>query len=379
MRAVTTLLVFLVLCAFLHAGEVPFPPGITKESAAEGWIALYDGESNYGWKASGSIAIKNGVLTIGGEKEASLTTTTAFHAHDFLMNYKAEGTNVGFSVNCGDTAIAKAEASGDFKDFKYSAPGVHKTGQLSITTQPGTTLHIKSITLKPLGAKPIFNGKDLTGWKEIPGRKSKFSVTSQGEINVKDGNGDLQTIDQWDNFVLQLDVISNGDHLNSGVFFRCLPGEFWSGYEAQVRNEWQTTIKLKDGKTHTGSLTPKGDGYELKAGRQTIKFKKDEAESITDHRDKPIDFGSGGIYHFCPSRKVVSTDREYYTMTVIAHGNHFAVWVNGYMTAEHTDTRPANNNARRGRKDDKGVFSIQGHDPTTDLSFKNIRVATLPK
>jgi hypothetical protein len=379
MRTVFCLCLVLTLTGFLHAGEAGFPPGITRESAAQGWIALYDGETNYGWKATGSIGIKNNVLTIGGEKEASLTTTTAFHAFDLVMNYQAVGTDVGFSLNAGDSAAAVAESSQEFKDFKFGTPDAKRSGPITITTKPGTTLHIKSIILKPLGAKPIFNGKDLTGWKEIPGRKSKFSVTSAGEINVKDGNGDLQTIDQWDDFVLQLDVISNGDHLNSGVFFRCLPGEFWSGYEAQVRNEWQTTVKLKDGKSHTGSLTPKGDGYELKAGRQTIKFKKDEAESIVDHRNKPIDFGSGGIYNFCPSRKVVSTDREYYTMTVVAHGNHFAVWVNGYMTAEHTDTRAVNNNARRGRKDNKGTFSIQGHDPTTDLSFKNLRVATLPK
>ncbi len=67
------------------------------------------------------------------------------------------------------------------------------------------------------------------------------------------------------------------------------------------------------------------------------------------------------------------------SMTVVAHGNHFAVWVNGYQTAEHSDNRPFNKSARKGRKDDKGPFSIQGHDPTTNLSFKNIRVSSYPK
>lgn len=383
MRALLCYCVVLMSWSISRADEVPLPPGITKESAAAGWIALYDGETTYGWKATGDATIKNGILTVGGEKETTLLTTTAFSSFELEMHYRVEGKSGGFDLKAGDTTVGKQVESkvisNGEQEFKVAIPNATKTSPLSLITHPGSTLHIKSIILKPLGGKSIFNGKDLTGWKVIPGHKSKFSVTSNGEINVKDGNGDLQTEEQWDDFVMQVDVISNGDHLNSGIFFRALPGEFWSGYEAQVRNEWQSTVKLKDGKSHTGSLTPRGDMLELKVGRQTLKFKKDDVESVTDHRNKPIDFGSGGIYHFCPSRKVVSTDREYYSMTVVAHGNHFAVWVNGYMTAEHTDTRPFNQSARRGRRDDKGVFSIQGHDPTTDLSFKNIRVAALPR
>jgi hypothetical protein len=36
-------------------------------------------------------------------------------------------------------------------------------------------------------------------------------------------------------------------------------------------------------------------------------------------------------------------------------------------------------NARNGCKLEKGPISLQGHDPTTDLSFRNIRIAELPK
>jgi len=64
-------------------------------------------------------------------------------------------------------------------------------------------------------------------------------------------------------------------------------------------------------------------------------------------------------------------------MTIVANGNHLAVWVNGYQTADYTDNRPANKSARKGSKTDKGPISLQGHDPTTDLSFRNIRIAEL--
>ena len=67
-----------------------------------------------------------------------------------------------------------------------------------------------------------------------------------------------------------------------------------------------------------------------------------------DDRTKPVDYGTGGIYNRQEARKVVSTDNEWFTMTVVAHGNHIATWVNGYQTADFTDTRPTKTNARDG-------------------------------
>ena len=184
----------------------------------------------------------------------------------------------------------------------------------------------------------LFNGKDLTGWKPIPDKKSKFAVTEAGELSIKDGNGDLQTEAEWDDFVLQLDIKTNGTHLNSGVFFRALPGQFWSGYESQIRNQWEG-----------------------------------------DDRTKPVDFGTGGIYNQQPARRVVSSDNVWCTKTIIATGNHIAVWVNGIQVSDFTDERRPRDSARRGSKTGPGVISLQGHDPTTDLLFRNIRIAALKR
>lgn len=372
----------LLLCCIspLAAQEKLLPPSITKEQAAEGWIALFDGETTYGWKAEGPVAVKDGFLVVGGAETATLTSTSQFLTYEIDIQTRPISESYDYTMNYGGVnSHSKGSEKITSGSNKTKVTDGSKATPIVIKTQPGTVLQIKSINLLPTVGKSLFNGKDLSGWKAVPDKKSKFSVTSKGELNVLDGAGDLQTTEEFDDFCLQLDVISLGDHLNSGVFFRCLPGEFWSGYEAQVRNEWQTTVTMKDGKSYTGSATDKGDTVEVKVGRDTRKLSKSDIEKVVDHRNKPIDTGSGGIYHFCPARKVVSSDREYYTMTVIAHGNHIAVWVNGYQTAEHTDTRPFNKSARRGRKDDKGPFSIQGHDPTTNLSFKNIRVNSYPK
>jgi hypothetical protein len=195
----------------------------------------------------------------------------------------------------------------------------------------------RNVKLRPLSLKPIFNGKDLSGWKAIPDRKSVYSVTPEGYLNVKDGNGDLQSTGEYGDFVLQMDIISNGQHLNSGVFFRAISGQFWSGYESQIRNQWQG-----------------------------------------DDRTKPVDFGTGAIYNRQKARRVIPNDKEWFTKTIVAHGPHLAVWVNGYQVSDFTDTRPPHESARQGYRAKPGVLSLQGHDPTTDLSFRKIRIAELP-
>ena len=48
------------------------------------------------------------------------------------------------------------------------------------------------------------------------------------------------------------------------------------------------------------------------------------------------------------------------------------------QVSDFTDTRPANQNARQGFKASAGVIGLQGHDPTTDLSFRRIRIQELP-
>jgi hypothetical protein len=208
--------------------------------------------------------------------------------------------------------------------------------RLRLRVEQAFPLKIKSLRFRPGGLAPIFNGRDLSGWTAIPDRPSKFAVTDAGELSITNGPGDLQTEEKWADFVLQLEIRTNGTHLNSGVFFRARPGEFWSGYESQIRNQWEG-----------------------------------------DDRTQPIDFGTGGIYGRQPARRVVSSDNEWCTKTIIATGNHLAVWVNGIQVSDYTDERPSRDSARRGSRTGPGVISLQGHDPTTDLRFRNIRIASL--
>jgi hypothetical protein len=407
MRALLCGIPILILCFPWQtvAEDKTKPNMLTPKEIAEGWILLFDGESTFGWKCAGDIKANDGVLVVTRGSPATATSTTAFGEFDLQLEYKGAG-NLALRTGTGQCAaglgagdwrtvtmrarrtrpkgVLEVQSSIDHADFSFGASAVEL-----VLESPGA-LEVRNVKLKPIGVESIFNGMDLTGWKLIPGHKSKFSVNEKGELTVKDGNGDLQSDGEWADFILQLDIKSNGPHLNSGVFFRSLPGQFWSGYEAQIRNEWVSDVILKDGTKLTGSYTPRGDQGTVQPYREinghwgpvrspARKFPLSEIKEVIDHRDRPIDYGTGGIYNRQEARKVVSSDHEWFTMTVVAHGNHMATWVNGYQVTDFSDKRPANQSARQGNKVNKGPLSLQGHDPTTDLNFRNIRVAGLPQ
>ena len=145
---------------------------------------------------------------------------------------------------------------------------------------------------------------------------------------------------------------------NSGVFFRCQPDKYQQGYEAQIQNSFGTskeyTIEKYDPKTN-----------------QLVAKDKVKYDSY--------DYGTGAIYRRIPARFQACKDKEWFTMTINAQGRHLGVWVNGLMVTDWTDNRPINDNARNGCKLDAGNISLQGHDPTTNLDFRNIRIVEFPK
>ena len=94
-------------------------------------------------------------------------------------------------------------------------------------------------------------------------------------------------------------------------------------------------------------------------------------------RRKPVDCGTGGIFRRVDARLVVANDQKWFNKTVIADGAHIATWVNGYQVVDWVDDRAPDQNPRKGLRLEPGTIMIQGHDPTTDISFRNIQIAEL--
>jgi hypothetical protein len=382
-HCVCSLLCVLGLTGLALAGDKTKPNTLTEKEIADGWLLLFDGETTFGWNVQRgnpgkSLKVADSALDLGELGANEVYTYVPFRSFEMRFDYQCDAGDASVSV-VSDTEHAgpgtRLPEEKTWKNFDISIRDRKVTFNGAESRDLGVSwkttwifyfdqgekskLKLRNIKLKPLGTRPLFNGKDLTGWKVLPGNKSVYSVTKEGYLNVKDGRGDIQTTDTFKDFVLQLECISNGDNLNSGIFFRGLPGEYQQGYEAQIHNGFKPDMPK----------TYKVDKYDPKTHEKTG---TDEVKSAA------VDFGTGAIYRRIPARKQMAKDKEWFAMTVVAHGNHFATWVNGVQVVDWTDNRPPDKNGRNGFCANPGVISIQGHDPTTDLSFRNIRIAEYP-
>jgi hypothetical protein len=383
MRSLLVLPLVLCLPLLLLAEDKkpdPGPNSLTDREAKEGWLVLFDGESTLGWKIDGEAKVKDGALVIGGDKAAVATVTTTFESCQWQLEHAdLEGTGEArvsfFGVSEGGAKVGSSHIIRPPTGAKrwHHATGSHLgdnsraftvATRVSVHVPAGARVSLRGIKLRPTNGQALFNGKDLAGWKKFTGEpkreKSDYTVTKEGWLNVKNGPGDLQTEKLFGDFVLQLECISNGKHLNSGIFFRAIPGKYWQGYECQIRNQFtekptqKYTLVEFDPRTHK------------QVGKKTI-------------QSTAVDYGTGAIYNRVPARKAVAKDGEWFTMTIAARGRHLATWINGIQQVDWTDNRPAGDNARNGYRAAPGAISIQGHDKTTDLSFRNIRIAELPR
>ena len=331
----------LVLLASLTPGRADQPTAantLTPSEIADSWILLFDGKTTFGWTVEGDVKIEDGTFVLGGKNPGKIITTCEF----------GEGS---FSV----------EMDGKIQTHQTeNTEG--KTAKITIGSIADHVTRLRNIKLKPAGMTSLFNGKDLTGWHPYVAAdaKSKFSVTPEGTLHIENGKGDLQTDKKWADFLLQIECKTNAKALNSGVFFRCQPDKYQQGYEAQIQNSFMAspskeyTIDRYDPKTNA------------LLGKDKVKYDS-------------FDYGTGGIYRRIPARFQACKDMEWFTMTILAQGRHMGVWVNGLMVTDWTDNRPINDNARNGCRLEAGNISLQGHDPTTNLDFRNIRIAEFGK
>jgi 3-keto-disaccharide hydrolase len=270
-------------------------------------------------KEQGYLAVNRAQLSSRLRLKPLAVWDNEWHA----FNVSADGSR--FSVKIDDRLV-----------LEYDDPSPRHIGHIGLQSREGAVA-FRNLRLKPLGVKSLFNGKDLEGWNKERAEKCTFDVTKDGELHLTNGPGQIETDQDFANFLLQLECKVNGDGLNSGIFFRTLRNGRWAGYESQINN-----------------LVIKGD------------------------RTKPKDFGTGAIYRRQPARRVVPNDHKWFTKTIVADGPHFAVWVNGYQVSDWTDKRPQKESGREGLRLGGGAIAIQGHDPTTDFLFRRIRVAELP-
>jgi hypothetical protein len=275
MRCVLVALLALFLAAPCQGADTR-PNTLTPKEIADGWILLFDGESTFGWTIDGDTKVRNGVLVVGGMGAATPSLATRFgtdfqlqfdflncaavcklkggvyqgHARDVENPLRlAEGVSASQWHRCRIQANYRKGYLETRAEINPVRGAGHTGGRMEgfscnpfhcaieFEVAEGDKLSLRNIKLRPGNMKSLFDGKDLSAWKEFPDRKSKFTVTKEGWLSIKNGPGDLQTTGQWADFILQLECKTNGDNLNSGVFFRCQPDKYQQGYEAQIQNQ----------------------------------------------------------------------------------------------------------------------------------------------
>lgn len=373
-------------------GNIIPDTGLTEAEIEAGWIALYDGHSLFGWKANNDVNwhVADGIIKADSGKPGLLLTTSPFADFELKFDFRlTPETNSGvflrtifdpkdptkdcYELNlCDQNEFPTGSLVGRIKikepvpassewqscvvrvegdqfqasingkeilNFKDTSPNLRKIGFIGLQKNEGP-IEFRKIFLKPLRMSTIFNGVDLAGWRVVPGSKSQFEVVDSTIHVTAEQQGYLETEETWDNFLFQATAKSNGTALNSGYFFRAIKGTekgMANGYEVQIHNG------IKEG-----------------------------------DRTKPENAGTGAIFRRTEARRVVANDNEWFTTTLSAYGSHIAVWIDGYQVTDWTDTREPDENPRKGLRLKAGHISLQGHDPTTDLNFKDLKVSTLP-
>ena len=188
-------------------------------------------------------------------------------------------------------------------------------------------------TARPVGTMmSLFDGKTLKGWTI---RGNAQAVVENGTIKLTGGSGSLESDGKYADFVLQLEYKTD-KVVNSGVFFRSIPGQTMNGYECQILNN------------------PGDNDYRSFIGTDT-----------------------GGLFRRQVGRNVGPKDGEWNYLTISARGPRMATWVNGIQAADWTDERPPHENPRNGLRTEAGTIQFQGHDAGTEIWFRNIRILEL--
>ncbi len=190
----------------------------------------------------------------------------------------------------------------------------------------------RDIRLRPLGLEP----QDFANWHAHAEMNGRFIQEGPRQVRLSGGPGQFESNSRFGDFALQVECLTHAPDVNSGIFFRCIPGDKTMGYESQIHN-----------------------GY------------------VERDRNRPANGGTGGIFRRQDARRVVADDRTWFYKTIIATDDHFAVWVNGFQVTDWLDDRPADENPRRGRRLAAGTLILQAHDPSANVTFRNLRAAEL--
>ena len=86
---------------------------------------------------------------------------------------------------------------------------------------------------------------------------------------------------------------------------------------------------------------------------------------------------TGSLYGICNIGKSSAQDDKWWTQEIIVKGKSVTVLIDGQKVLQYNEPEGAEPGKDFARKLSEGTFALQGHDPGSEIHYRNIRVKRL--
>lgn len=336
--------------------EVDVIDGCIRLKSGDGWLrshhAYRDFELHVEWKALKPQGYDAG-LYIRAAQEGKPGPKPS---HQINMLQGKEG-NIGDLLGAQSTGLAKPAGEWNIFDVRvvgdtvslkingqpaYSVSGLKQPdGHIGFQVEVpvGGQFLLKNIRITELGYKPLFNGRDLTGWQPVGGAADECWSVVEGLLVCSGKKGPwLRSDAEFDDFNIRLEYrLSTGG--NSGLYVR-VPA---------------------DGNHHRDNDTLPPAGFEVQilddAGPAHLKLK--------DYQY------SASVYDIAGANPRVSRPvGEWNSLEINCRGQHVTTWHNGHRVTNVT----AADSSLLGLRSTRGFLGLQNHN--TIVKLRDIRIGS---
>lgn len=194
--------------------------------------------------------------------------------------------------------------------------------------------------------QPLFNGRDLTGWR---------ANNDPDSFQVENGVLRCQASGKF-----KAHLFYSGDRINGFVPFKNFE------LEATARAEPNSN----------GGIFVHTDESTRDAAKHLAKGYEVQLNSSAKEKQK-----TGSLYAVVPVEVSPVDETQWFTIRIVVNGKRIAAAINGQQLLDYTEpenvTRPPER-AQRLFDPAGGAIALQAHDPGSTWYFKDIRVKRLP-
>ncbi len=199
--------------------------------------------------------------------------------------------------------------------------------------------------------RPMFNGKDLSGWVNVNCQPSTFFAKGDEVITSGNPTGFLRTSKQYENFVLEMDWmhVNTKEVGNSGLFVWGDPlPAVGTGYTRGIEVQVLVNLEYRDKKTNAITATSHGDLFSIWGAH------------CKPDRPHPL-----GWERCLPSEDRAKGGGEWNHYKVVANDGSIKLEVNGKEVSGVSNCSPR-----------KGYLALESEG--AECHFKNLKIKELP-